>query len=187
MLQWIPGHIGVTGNETADAAAARGHYMDTTEVVPFTKTDARSHIRLFGKEEFKKLWISSTYHYKPLFKIDPCLRNISPRNLPRNIETLYHRIRLNVAYTNKQRYKYGQISSPNCQQCLVEEDLNHIFTSCPKYNEERLTLLTRIQQLTSEPYSFEKALGAWEQQPHQRRVLDALITFLHTTNLIDRL
>lgn len=65
MYQWIPGHSRILGNHAADREPARGHLLGAIEQVPFTKAEARSFVRLLGKEEFLEMWLSPEYPYKP--------------------------------------------------------------------------------------------------------------------------
>ena len=54
-LQWIPGHVGIYGNEKADALAKKGS-QNTQPTIPITFTTAKQKIKQAYRKEWMRHW-----------------------------------------------------------------------------------------------------------------------------------
>lgn len=59
-----------------------------------------------------------------------------PERIPRKLETVYHRLRLNAALTNSYRHRLGLTANPYCN-CGLPETVEHVLLECPAYSQER--------------------------------------------------
>ena len=147
-LIWIPSHIGLQGNDTADilAKAATMEQPDNNMVIPMTdfrETFKRSSSlntsdyivkqgEVKGKEYFR-------YHYRSVCK--PWFTN---KGLPRAFITTVNRCRSNHYNLAASLFHVGITNSPNCE-CNAEcRDLNHVIWQCPLYDNQRADLLERM-------------------------------------------
>src|SRR5258705_7424932 len=60
-------------------------------------------------------------------------RNIQGRSLA----VRHTRLRTKHILTRSYLYRIGQVLSPNCPTCLVEETVEHLLIDCPKLNTQR--------------------------------------------------
>lgn len=126
----ILGHTGITANGEADAAAKMGHFMRERMLLQVTKSIARVIIQSVWETRKEKLLTSPSPHHGHLHNIDPHLLSRVPSELPRAVETIAHRLRLNVAYTDYYKFKHGWIDSPDCPGCGGPQTTEHIFCVC---------------------------------------------------------
>ncbi|XP_064475780.1 uncharacterized protein LOC135389677 [Ornithodoros turicata] len=187
-LQWVPGRCGVPGNEAADAAARRAHLARgvRTHPVYFTRGDAKSTINAVVKRLSGEHWRRCVPVNSLLHKVDPDLQFLMPPALPRAVTSIIHRLRLNVPYTGRLLFKLGKVSTPNCSECGVLEDTQHVIEACPRYREPRLSLEAALARLDNRSFSVVKVLGCWPAQ-HQVPALRALVDFLIASDLLDTL
>ena len=54
-LQWIPGHVGIYGNEKADALAKKGS-QNTQPTIPITLNTAKQKIKQYYRKEWMRHW-----------------------------------------------------------------------------------------------------------------------------------
>ncbi|GAB0095561.1 uncharacterized protein DMENIID0001_109570 [Sergentomyia squamirostris] len=142
VIQWIPSHVGVPGNESADAAAKNG--LTSTEIldIPIPKGDNYKIIdrKIFErwKNEFKE-----RTRIKGKFYGD--LMNQQPSNVPwfkhKGLDTgkikLFNRIRSNHTYAKNFLNLMNVIDDETCDACNEIENAEHIIFKCKKFTSER--------------------------------------------------
>lgn len=140
-LQWIPSHIGIQGNEKADMlakfAAKNGKATDIkleyTEVLPKFKNKCYDD----WKEYFDKRSLEKGIWYKTLqgqpFRVPWFLNS----NLSRKLVVTAHRLRSGHIPCNKFAFMMRKTNSPNCVECGVVEDLQHLLMDCVRYESDR--------------------------------------------------
>ena len=136
-LCWIPAHVGIHGNECADAAAKEAcSQIISHNYVPVC--DWVSSVRPLLYQDWQSLWESQPLTNK--------LRNIKPNVHPwlstsqksRHAEVILTRLR--IGHT---RFSHGHLmSSPHapqlvCSDCQTPMSVQHLLIECPKYNHLR--------------------------------------------------
>ncbi|XP_042144673.1 uncharacterized protein LOC121834846, partial [Ixodes scapularis] len=161
ILQWVPAHSGITGNILADRAARDAHESIVIVSIPFSRPDSNSMIRNIGQEITSSLWENPQYHYRHLYNIDPKLQFRAPRGLPRQTETVLHRLRLKVAYTNSYLHKIGKAQAPECASCGGVHNIQHVVCECEEYSHERQLMKKRLNIKEKEQISIDIVFGPW--------------------------
>ena len=123
VLQWIPAHCGISGNEEADQLAKNGSKM----IQPNSTTTYREAKTLL-KNKRKTEWRRSTDNYNP--KQDPI------NNLKRNDQTAIFRLRTGHCSLRSHLKRIGVSPSALCD-CGAEQTVHHILQDCPKLEAQR--------------------------------------------------
>ncbi|XP_070384470.1 uncharacterized protein, partial [Dermacentor albipictus] len=187
IYQWIPGHCGITGNDSADDAARSAHDGARIVPIPLSRTDAATSLRSLACELTLTLWNTSEFTNTRLHRLDPSLQLRLPPGLPRAEATLLCRLWLGVAFTNSYSFRIGMADSPACDTCGCEETIAHLLCDCPRYNVQRKVLVTVLEKLDNRPFTEEKVLGHWSRRVSPLKALRALLKFLRTSDLCERL
>ncbi|XP_029825787.4 uncharacterized protein LOC115311305, partial [Ixodes scapularis] len=161
IFQWIPGHSGIIGNVCADRAAKDAHESTISVSIPFSRSDANHLIESIGNEISLSLWENPQYYYYSLHRIDPKLEFRIPRGLPRKLETVLHRLRLNVAYTKYYLHKIGKAESSDCSSCRTTHNIEHVLCACGDYSIERTALKTRLKLKEEDQVDLKLLFGPW--------------------------
>lgn len=153
IIIWIPSHVGIHGNEEADALAKLA--TEKEEITIAFKPDGKyikHEIARYIQSKWQNRYddTSTKSHYK-LF--EPKVDKITQRlNISRGLETFISRLKTETIDLNA--FKYKRKIHPNglCDHCLKEETVSHLLTECTKYNlGQKLneTDITKIIQNTN--------------------------------------
>lgn len=169
-LCWIPGHVGIVGNERADAAAKRA---TTKTHIDFNKIPA-SDAKGLLKQTLWKRWQTSWEAVKnnKLRTIKPNVRVwASSSRRSRREEVVTARMRLGHSRITH-GFLLNREDPPSCDVCSQPVTVKHILIECPKYRATR--------RLLDMPQELQEILA------DSQEAVDRLITFLKDTDLYDK-
>ena len=187
-LIWIPGHVGVDGNEIvhvlAKNAATDGQKLD----IPLTHADIWVSSRLLQYNSSKREWINVSetrnvdqYYFKNFFdpnKVDKPW--FSKTKLCRDFVVTISRLRTNHYSLAASLARKNFIKSDECPHCRFPgEDINHVLWACPKYYDSRKTLEASLIKLKCFP---PFSIGPFLSNPTSRPIF-LIFKFLKENNL----
>jgi len=149
---WVPGHLGIYGNELADRLAKEG-----TKMAP--RSQQTSFATIKSKIQQDRLHEWQRYldeHDKRRYKDDKCLSNyskrfgwhLSPKNrIPpgtkRAISSAFYQLKIGHGYFKSYLYRLGHSSTSLCE-CGGKETPEHLLLSCTSYSKERSELAASL-------------------------------------------
>ena len=155
-LRWTAGHVGIPGNELADAAAKRaagGHSSEQSSLpssLKRTLTTNPSAITSNTKTALKRKWVKlwkRSFRSRKMIKIDNktpsahFLRIISNANLSRRSASLVTQIILEHIPLNEYLKRFKLVDNARCPACgCGAETVRHFVLECPIYAHERWIL-----------------------------------------------
>ena len=171
VIEWVPSHMSINGNEQADALAKLATTLPRTNSPQLPLQDVKRIV----KTHFTKQWQTSySQSQNSLLLYKPHLSEPYYSALPRPQQVIYSRLRLNTTNLTH-KHHFHQMQPPICPACHVRVTLPHVFLECPRWFSERSAL---IKFLTSKkrPLSMTNILACEETIP-------ACMTFLMRTGL----
>ena len=139
---WIPSHVGVHGNELADAAARRAAAAPCTRRLPLPARDFYPAVRSFILTEWQAEW--RLRGGRKLREVKPTLehwRSCSQDN--RSNEVILCRLRIGHTYATHGHLLRGD-EQPVCGGCAVPLTVAHVLLSCRRLEPDRTRYLGRI-------------------------------------------
>lgn len=176
---WVPAHVGVTGNETADMAAkwALKKPMEF-RVVPGV-LEWRSRIKQHTTAEWQKMW-DKDRRGRHFYTISPSVQGetlYTGKN--RRVEVLFTRLRLGHCGLAGHLAKIGKHPDGLCAHCKQDQTVKHVFMECPLYAEKRRELFKSVA-----PKTRSVELKTLLSPSHgQDNVVQAVLDFISSTNL----
>ena len=151
-FQWVPGHVGLEGNERADLAAKQATLSDqSTVAIPFKAA------KTLIKRSFTSSFISSIPPHRITGRPRPPPHRDKEENLSRRERVILAQLRAGAhcPILGSFLHRIGKLDSPKCLDCDEPEDsLQHALLECPRWNRLRnLTLgaFPSIDALWEEP------------------------------------
>ena len=146
VLQWIPAHCGINGNEMADKLAKRGAAM-TQHDNPITLTEKKTII----KHSFRAKKIPDNYH-----------------KLDRAGQVIILRLRTGHNRLNSHMYKTMKlVQSPLCTCRTGDQIADHILQDCPTFTNLRTQIwpdgISLHQQLHGTTEDLRRTVGFIQQ------------------------
>ena len=132
-LVWIPGHVGLSGNEKADLAAKSALTLPIRFIdLPFS--DYKPCITSFISNKWQASWDLAVDN--KLHAVKPTLGISQLPMLPREDEVAISRIRLGHSKLTHS-FIFNRLEAPFCVGCDKPFTLHHILTDCVEFSHIR--------------------------------------------------
>ena len=143
IMEWIPSHVGIKGNEKADEIAKGALNRNTYNNIKLSYEDYK-HIM---KNEIMKQWQEEWDQYNSyLHDIKPKIGNWeSSYRKDRREEVVMCRLRLGCVLIDN-KHIFDRSEPPICDLCNVRLNSRHMILSCPKYVNYRNNLFSYIRE-----------------------------------------
>ena len=132
---WIPSHVGVSGNEHADAAARRAAAAPCTRRLPLPARDFYPAVKSFTLSQWQLMWEAQSNNklreLKPILKLWP-----SSYRRKRHEEVTLCRLRIGHVYATHKYLLCGE-ARPECPLCHVPLTVAHVLLRCPRHRSSR--------------------------------------------------
>ncbi|GFX22019.1 RNase H domain-containing protein [Trichonephila clavipes] len=133
IFSWIPGHVGILGNEQADNAARS---MSDPMQQPVCYQDLKIFIQHYVHHIWQETWDQNRSSTNYIAFIHPLLIGAAlPR---RRHDVRLTRLRIGHIRFTHRRLLLGE-NAPECPSCKVPYSVYHILIDCPVFNHHRIT------------------------------------------------
>jgi hypothetical protein len=157
---WVPGHVGITGNERADAAAKEALNGGDISRTLLPADDLRCTLRNLCLKQWKDTWSQQDSNKLRTIKADTLAWPTSVRKSRRE-EVVITRVRIGHCFLTHSYLFTEEKIQPRCDDCDSPLTIRHLLTECEVYRatRERLNVRGTLGQvLGNDPKMIERML-----------------------------
>jgi ribonuclease HI len=174
---WIPGHVGIEGNENADMKA-KAAISKQTSVPYILKSDLNSTIIAAIRNKWKEEWQSIN---NKLSSVKPIVHNWkSSFRRTRKEEVILARVRTGHTRLTHQ-HLFSRNDPPVCSTCNKNITIKHIFEDCNNLNNLRKKYFSHLTS-NGLPLTIKFMLGE-----HEHFKSDPVFQFLKEASVYNKL
>ena len=177
-FMWVPGHSGITGNETADTLAKNSLLLQERNHLASPLDDVYNHIHSCFRKLIQKEWDENPHYH--LHPIKPKTKHtLTCHQDTRLKERTLARLRIGQTFLTHYHI-FGNLPPPECQKCNnnTRYTIKHFLIDCPHLHHHRQDMLHYINQQNL-TFNLPTLLG--DDHP---TLIDLLFKFLGRTQLI---
>ena len=183
-FEWVPAHVGIHGNETADKLAKAALSLD----------DIDCDIHLSARETFphiKKLIMNNWHHalqntsLPPQLPIPKTLQAPPKYHSSGKYDRIITRLRLNQTKLNGELGQYIFNRAGTCRHCNSQETTEHYLLHCNEHATHRFQLLDTLRTLGTHTLTLPSLLDPHTNIKHA--TYSALIQYITDTNMTDQI
>jgi len=134
VICWVPSHVGIRGNEKADAAAKSALNLPVT-ATRYPARDLLPRVNSLCQREWQRAWDEQTSN--KLFEIKPLIgKSRSLSHLGRRENTIINRLRIGHTRLTHKHLLSGD-HPPVCEKCNCVLTVKHILLECSAFKDIR--------------------------------------------------
>jgi hypothetical protein len=166
---WVPSHVGITGNEKADAAAKAALQLNISVNIHIPYADFKYAINKYFLGLWQDHWTNNATHNK-LQSIKPILGETKiEHGITRRDEVVLHRSRIGHTHLTH-AYLLKRDNVPMCNACHCQQTVQHLLLDCTSY-----------AYIRGKHFNFASLFELFTKTPQK-----IIINYLKDTNLYDK-
>ena len=185
-IQWIPSHVGLSGNEQADslAKAAHAHVEETATPLDQNEIKKLLETKLRSRCQTQYAAVSQDLHIgriKQAYEQWPWTSFKSRRT-----ETAMARLRIGHTKLKQNLFRFNLADEANCSVCRVPETPEHVMVSCQRFTAHRNIMHQTLRKLGIQMPDLRVLLGGGRYETKiQEEIKTAVERFLTSSGAID--
>jgi RNase H len=136
---WVPGHVGIVGNELADQEAKSASHYATLDFDSVPSTDIKKEYKKHLVGMRQAAWTALQGNkLRRIMSTLPLSQNLLTPRLTRRKEVMLSRLHIGHTHMTHSFLLTPDKEPPICDRCNTQITVEHILSVCSKYDNERL-------------------------------------------------